>query len=325
MNPAHNLALTAPRLSVALVLGSGGARGLAHIGVIRWLESHHYHIQSISGSSIGALIGGAHATGKLDELETWFKSLTQSDIFSLADIAWMRTGLIKGNRLFDTLKEIIGDPNIEDLPIPFTAVASDIENEKEVWLERGSLLTAIRASIALPMIFTPSLIDGLTLVDGGVLNPIPIAPTFRQTPDLTVAVNLGGKPKTARALPTLPNTALLPGLVTSSERSAPSVTAFKRRLQRALKRLKLGFFSQSINAEATDNASEKLPYWDVYEISSRAFDSMQNSLARQKLADYPPDQLIEIPRNACGMLEFSKVHEMITLGYQTAELAFNPA
>ncbi|WP_172959741.1 patatin-like phospholipase family protein [Thiomicrorhabdus aquaedulcis] len=310
---------------MALVLGSGGARGLAHIGVIRWLESHNYHIQSISGSSIGALIGGAHAAGKLDELEAWFKSLTQSDIFSLADIAWMRTGLIKGNRLFDTLKEIIGDPNIEDLPIPFTAVASDIENEKEVWLERGSLLTAIRASTALPMIFTPSQIDGLTLVDGGVLNPIPIAPTFRQTPDLTVAVNLGGKPKTARAVPSLPASALLPGLVKSSNNAHSATNVFKRRLKSVLKYLHLSILGKLFLTDSTLKSSLKNPsYWDVYEISSRAFDSMQNSLARQKLADYPPDRLIEISRDACGMLEFTKVHEMIALGYQAAETALNP-
>jgi NTE family protein len=293
---------------------------LAHIGVIRWLESHHYHIQSISGSSIGALIGGAYAAGKLDDFEAWFKSLTQSDIFSLADIAWMRTGLIKGNRLFDTLKEIIGDPNIEDLAISFTAVASDIENEKEVWLEHGSLLTAIRASIALPMIFTPSQIDGLTLVDGGVLNPIPIAPTFRQTPDLTVAVNLGGKPRNARALPTLPSHPLSPGLVKAVNNRHAS---FKDLLQRTLTRFNVPLLSKTLLSKTAKNSAVKPPNWDVYDISSRAFDSMQNSLARQKLADYPPDRLIEIPRDACGMLEFSKVHEMIALGYQAAENAFN--
>lgn len=149
--------------TVSLVLGSGGARGMAHIGIIRWLEAHNYQIKSISGSSIGALIGGIYAAGKLDECETWFKELSNTDIIALSDIAWNRSGLIKGDKLVNAFRNLIGNPNIEDLNIPFTAVATDIENEKEIWLQKGSLLDAMRASTALPMVFTPVYTDGLTI------------------------------------------------------------------------------------------------------------------------------------------------------------------
>lgn len=284
--------------TVSLILGSGGARGLAHIGVIRWLEEHNYQINSISGSSMGALIGGVYATGKLDEFEKWFTQLSSTDILSLTDIAWDRSGLIKGDKLLSQLKSLIGNPDIEDLPIAFTAVATDIENEKEVWLQKGSLLQAIRASIALPMIFTPFHQNGLTLIDGGVLNPVPIAPTFNQTNDLTIAVNLGGKPQTTEAQ-------ILP---TSSEDNKDSWLNNASEL------------FDSLIARFSDKDQTTAPFnWDMYDISNKAFDSMQSSIARQKLAAYPPDVVLEISRNACGMLEFTKIKEMIDLGYQTAE------
>ncbi|MEA1988470.1 MAG: patatin-like phospholipase family protein [Pseudomonadota bacterium] len=284
--------------TVSLILGSGGARGLAHIGVIRWLEEHNYQINFISGSSMGALIGGVYATGKLDEFEKWFTQLSSTDILSLTDIAWDRSGLIKGDKLFSQLKTLIGNPEIESLPIGFTAVATDIEHEKEVWLQKGSLLEAIRASIALPMIFTPLHYHGLTLIDGGVLNPVPIAPTFNQTNDLTIAVNLGGKPKKAKV-----------------QNQTPSIVQDEDSwLNNASELL------ESIIARFKDKNQTAASFnWNMYDISNKAFDSMQSSIAHQKLAAYPPDIILEIPRNACGMMEFTKIKEMIELGYQTAE------
>ena len=286
--------------TVSLILGSGGARGLAHIGVIRWLEEHHYQINSISGSSMGALIGGVYATGKLDEFEKWFKQLSSTDILSLTDIAWDRSGLIKGDKLFSQLKALIGNPDIEDLPVAYTAVATDIENEKEVWLQKGSLLDAIRASIALPMIFTPLHHHGLTLIDGGVLNPVPIAPTFNQTNDLTIAVNLGGKPQTTETF----------NLTNSSEGDKDEDSWLNNASE---------LFDSLIDRFRDKNQTPATFNWDMYDISNKAFDSMQSSIARQKLAAYPPDIILEIPRNACGMMEFTKIKEMIDLGYQTAE------
>ena len=289
------------RKTVSLILGSGGARGLAHIGVIRWLEEHNYQINFISGSSMGALIGGVYAAGKLDEFETWFKKLGHTDILGLADIAWDSSGLIKGDKLFNQLEELIGNPNIEDLTIPFTAVATDIENEKEVWIQKGSLLEAVRASIALPMIFTPFHRHGLTLVDGGVLNPIPIAPTFSQTNDLTIAINLGGKPQSSQ-------------IKTNSQDTSKEESWLNNAAE---------FFDSLIKRFKSDNNPSNAFNWDMYDISNKAFDSMQSTIARQKLAAYPPDIVLEIPRDACGMLEFTKVNEMIELGYQTAQQALS--
>lgn len=183
------------KTSVSLVLGSGGARGLAHIGVIHWLEEHNFEIASISGCSIGALIGGIYAAGKLDLFEQWVREISTVDIFTLLDISWQKNGLVKGDRIISTLTDLVGDVAIEDLSIKYTAVAADIVNEKEVWLSSGSLFDAIRASISLPLFFTPFHYKGVDLIDGGVLNPVPIAPTFSDHTDLSIAVNLGGRIK----------------------------------------------------------------------------------------------------------------------------------
>ena len=287
--------------TISLVLGSGGARGLAHIGIIRWLEAHHYQIQSISGSSIGALVGGIYAAGKLNEFEDWLKQLTNTDIMALMDIAWDRSGLIKGHKLTHMIQNLIGNPNIEDLAIPFTAVATDIHNEKEIWLQKGPLVDAMRASFSLPMIFTPFHYKGLTLIDGGVLSPVPIAPTFGQDSDLTLAVNLGAKPQkpqnpTHTETPEQPSTET--GWLPDWDELVGNIKDFFNREEHR--------FEQPFN-------------WDAYDISNKAFDSMQSSIARQQLAAYPPDITLNISRDACGMLEFTRVKEMIDLGYHTAQ------
>ena len=180
--------------TVSLVLGSGGARGLAHIGVIHWLEERDYEIRSISGCSIGSLIGGVYACGKLDVFEEWIRPITTLDIVRLLDVSWGKQGLVEGERIMAALRDLIGDRLIEDLPMEYTAVAADIKREKEIWLKRGSLFDAIRASISLPLFFTPFELNGAKLLDGGILNPVPIAPTFEDHTDLTIAVNLGAPP-----------------------------------------------------------------------------------------------------------------------------------
>jgi len=139
--------------TVSLVLGSGGARGLAHIGVIRWLEERGYEIKSISGCSIGSLVGGMYAIGKLAEFEAWVRAVTRLDIFTFLDLSMQKGGFFKGDKVIDALKGLVGDTLIENLPIPYTAVATDIKNEREVWINKGSLFDAIRASISLPLFF----------------------------------------------------------------------------------------------------------------------------------------------------------------------------
>lgn len=281
--------------TVSLVLGSGGARGLAHIGVIHWLEENNYKIQSIAGCSMGALIGGVYAAGKLDDFESWARALTKVDIVTLLDISWKKSGLVKGDRIIDALIELVGDIAIEDLPIKYTAVATDILNEKEVWMNSGRLFDAIRASISLPLFFTPFRYNNMELIDGGVLNPVPIAPTFIDDTDLTIAVNLGGK-------------------VSSSARVMKNDDLVSVRKSDFSE--KITNFVDSFKSTSTDNIRKE---WGAYDIANQAFDAMQSTISRQKLAAYPPDYFIEIARNSCGTLEFDLATEMIELGYNKAQ------
>jgi len=282
--------------TVSLVLGSGGARGLSHIGIIKWLVENNYEIKSISGCSVGALIGGIYAAGKLNEFEKWIREINKFEMFSLLDLAWKSNGLVQGDKIINTLVELLGDQLIEDLPLNFTAVAADIENEKEVWINRGSLFDAIRASISLPLFFTPVHRKGVLLIDGGVLNPVPIAPTFSDHSDLIIAVNLGGTLKKHKPV--------------EIKEPIKSDTGIHNKIKK---------FINSFNAE---NSVESSQDWGAYDIANQAFDAMQSTIARQKLAAYPADVVIEIARNACGTLEFDRADEMIELGYKTTQRCF---
>ncbi len=284
-------------MKISLVLGSGGARGLAHIGIIRELETQGVVIGSISGCSIGALVGGIYAAGKLDEFEDWVRAIRKTDIVSLLDIAWEKDGFVKGDRVIDTLAEFIGEQSIEDLEIPFTAVATDLTREKEVWLNSGSLTDAIRASISLPFFFTPVRAGDSLLIDGGVLNPVPIAPTFNDETDATIAVNLGGQ---AVADPE--------AMLGVDERRDTNRSSFGRIINDWI---------DNLSASMSNTRSE----WGLYDVGNQGFDVMQAAIARTKLAAYPPDYTIEIPRNVCGTLEFDRAGAMIRLGRQKAQAA----
>ena len=159
--------------AISLVLGSGGARGLAHVGVIRWLEENGHEIRSISGCSIGSLIGGAHATGKLDAVVEWMESFTKKEIYSMLDLSFTWNSLVKGDKMMAAIQSKIGTDLIEDLPIKFTAVAANIAAEKEHWFQSGAIDQAIRASVSLPLFFTPHNVGGVQLTDGGILKPHP--------------------------------------------------------------------------------------------------------------------------------------------------------
>ena len=161
--------------SVALVLSSGGARGVAHIGVIEGLLEGGYKIESISGSSMGAVVGAVYAAGKLPNFKEWISNLDKIDVFKLMDFTLSTQGFVRGEKVFNELKKFIGDRNIEDLSIPISIIATDIVGKKEVVFQKGELFTALRASAAIPSVLKPSIIDGIELVDGGLYNPIPIS------------------------------------------------------------------------------------------------------------------------------------------------------
>jgi NTE family protein len=176
--------------TVALVLGSGGARGYTHVGVIEVLLERGFNIIAIAGCSMGALVGGIYAAGKLKQFKDWATGLGQFDVLRLLDISLSSSGAIRGEKVFSVVKELIGDIQIEDLPIAYTAVATDLVHHKEVWFQEGSLHQAIRASVAIPSLFTPVVSGDRILADGGLLNPLPIMPTIAAHADYIVAVNL---------------------------------------------------------------------------------------------------------------------------------------
>lgn len=281
---------------VSLVLGSGGARGMAHIGIIRELDENGFEIASISGCSAGALIGGVYAAGKLDTFEEWVSAIDNVDLVKLLDLSWERNGLVKGDRVIETLTKLVGDVRIEDLDLPFTAVATDIKRQKEVWLNSGSLFYAIRASGSLPFFLTPVKYKDSYLIDGGVLNPVPIAPTFNDDSDFILAVNLAGQP--------VDDPEALLGEEERDEDDEDS-SGLRKKLQSFIKDLQDSFNSGERNL-------------GMYDVGSQAFDAMQGTIARQKLAAYPPDHTIEIPRNLCGTLDFDKAARLIRVGRDRA-------
>jgi NTE family protein len=272
---------------VALVLGSGGARGLAHIGIIQHLVALGLEIVYISGCSIGALVGGMYAAGKLDPYAEWALKMQKRDLFSLLDLAFVRTGLFKGDRLMGVLRELVGDHVIEDLPIGYTAVATDLTEQREIWLNRGSLFDAIRASIAIPTIFTPHHYMGRVLVDGGLLNPIPMAPALNQPADLIVAVNLNAQPRRSRIR------------VSDAEEG--------------------GIEIEPSGAEE----SPSIP--GLLDVITLSMDMMQDSIARMRIASYSPDVVIEVPGDSCFFYEFYRAEEMIAIGRECAEAVLGPA
>jgi len=286
---------------ISLVLGSGGARGLAHIGVIRWLEEHGFEIGALVGCSMGACIGGIHATGKLDVYEEWVCAIRKRHIVSLMDVTFRKGGLLKGDRLFTTLRELLGEYQIEDLPIKFTAVAVDINKSREVWLTEGSMFDAIRASTSIPLLFTPAQIGDRKLIDGAVMNPIPIAPTVGDNTDLVIAVNVSGE--------------LTEGISSAAKiqpEEEPQAETRAGKLQEKIVTFLEGLSSHRASQKEDDDES-------MTDVVYTAFDAMQSTIARQKLAAYPPDILIEIPRNVANIMDFDRAEELIKLGYEATE------
>ena len=290
--------------TVSLVLGSGAARGLAHIGVIRWLDANGFAIRSVSGASMGALVGGIYAAGELDAFESWVRALRQTDVLRLLDIAWHPSGLFKGERVIETLRGLIGDRDIEDLPIAFTAVATDVEVGKEVWLNRGPLFDAVRASIAVPTVFTPFEINGRRLLDGGLVNPVPIAPTLGDGTDLTIAVDVAGPRESAPAIPVPPPTSPSESM---PETGLAQLAGYHRRI--------IAFIDEvqsKLGVQQTDQ-------WGLSDVIQGSFETMQGIVSRFKLAAYTPEGVVTIPRDAARAFEFHRAGELIDRGWMEAE------
>ena len=274
--------------NVALVLSSGGSRGLAHIGVIHELVKQGFQITSVSGSSIGTVIGGLYAMGKLHEYTKWVSTFNKMDVWGFMDFTLTTNGLLKGERVFDKMKTFIPDMNIEDMPIPFVTVATDILNEKEVVFTKGSFYEAARASVAIPAVFTPVNYNNTILIDGGILNPIPIEHVLRNNGDILIVVNLYGE-----------KNGDIP-----KEKNGES-----KYFNRLIKPL--------LTLISTGDKSSK----GYYSLLSSTTSAMIHKIAKMSIEKHKPDMIINIPYDSANTFDFFKAKELIALGESAAKEA----
>jgi NTE family protein len=312
-------------MRVALSLGSGGARGYAHIGVINELRDRGHEIVGIAGSSMGALVGGLEAVGKLDEFATWASSLTQRAVLRLLDPSLTSAGVLRAEKILDAVREILGDAVIEELPIPYTAVTTDLIAGKSVWLQRGPVDEAIRASIAIPGVIKPHVLDGRLLADGGILDPLPMAPIAAVNADLTIAVSLSGADPNRTGTPPEPGptTELLSRMWRSTTALLDTSTARTVFDTPAARTVLNRFTNDGVEADDPDDKEVSVPRLGSFEVMNRTIDIAQAALMRHTLAAYPPDLLIEVPRSACRSLEFHRADEVIEIGQELAAAALD--
>ena len=269
-------------MKISLVLGGGGARGYAHIGVIEELKANGFEIKSIAGTSMGAVIGGLEACGGLENYKRWVSSLDFLDIFKFLKSPFK----LDGDRIFNKIKELVGkEVKIEDLPIKFTAVATDLTKKREIWFQRGDLFKAMQASSAIPGVFDPVVIDGRILVDGGVLNLLPIAPVMSDITDLIIAVDLYADERDI-----------------NFEFSKDVITT-----QNILEEIWSKMFKEKENPV------------------NQSIDLMMDVIYRYRKAEYLPDIKIDIPKNIAKWYDFHKAPVLIEIGRKLAKEAIEKA
>ncbi|HTH04383.1 MAG TPA: patatin-like phospholipase family protein [Ilumatobacteraceae bacterium] len=319
------------RTRIALALGSGGARGYAHIGVIQVLVERGFDIVAVAGSSMGAMVGGLHAADALDEYSEYATSLSQLDVWRLLDPSLSAAGAFKAEKAFGKVRDLLDGVLIEDLPIPFTAVATDLLAGREVWFQDGPADRAIRASIAIPTVITPVMYNGRLLADGGLLNPVPLAPLSAVRADATIAVSLGGERKgaatTAGGAPEHESAEARPvdewsdrfRRVASAWLESDAIKAVTSRFERLRERGKG-------DDDELEEAEESLPAGlSKGDVLMHSIEVMQAMLTRYRIASYPPDVLISISRDACRALDFHRAAELIDVGRAAAEDALDDA
>jgi len=298
---------------VALALGSGGARGYAHIGVIEEVEARGWEVVGIAGSSMGAVIGGLYVAGGMESYRDWVVGLGRRDVMRLVEPGMGRAGLLRASKVMSRVSKHLGDLNIEDARIPYTAVAVDLVSEREIWFTTGPMIDAMRGSIAIPSVFTPHVQNGMVLADGGLLNPVPVAPLASVHADAIIAVNLSGAPA-ARPM--------------SGTDSGGGMRMPKIRFPSLPQVIEPTFRSllSSLDTSADDAKSRKGPPsldLSTFEIVDRSLHLMQDAVMRYRLAGYPPDVQVDIPLDACGTLDFHRAKELIALGRQRARATFD--
>ena len=279
--------------NVTLVLSGGGARGFAHIGAIEEIERRGYEICSIAGTSMGALVGGVYAAGKMYEYKEWVYNLDKQEIFKLLDFSFSNHGLIKGDKVLNKMKEFIPDANIEDLKIKYTATAFDLALNKEVVFKKGSLYDAIRSSIAIPTVFTPVISGNSLLVDGGVVNNIPINNAIRTENDTLVAVYV------------------------NADIPVHHISISDKEKRQDLYIQKIDEFKKSLHKLNSSDQRKKTNYFNLINDTIAA---VTNHLASTIIKNNPPDILVEISKKSCGTYDFYKAEELVEIGrYATKE------
>ena len=274
---------------VALVLSGGGARGIAHIGVIDELEKRGYEISSVAGTSMGSLIGGVYAAGKLEELKQWIYTLDKGKLLRMVDFTLSKQGLIKGDRVFKKMKDYIPHTNIEDLDIPYTAVAVDLIKKQEVIFREGSLSEAVRASISIPSVFTPVKSKGRLLVDGGVMNNIPINHVHRTEGDILIAVNV------------------IADVPVRDIRETDEEGAKRHRIHREW----ISEFRSHLARESSGSHEEEMGYFSLI---TRTIDLMTMRMSDLYLESHTPDIMINVSSESCHVYDFYKIEEMVEAG-----------
>lgn len=293
--------------TVSLVLGSGGARGLAHIGVIEALEEAGYEIKAVAGTSMGAAVGAVYVLGKLKAFKEWFSSLTKFGVWRRIDFTFSSQGFVRGEKLFEEMAGIVeGDKNIEDLEIPFTAVAADLHTGQEVWINQGSIFDAVRASIAIPTVFTPKILHDRELIDGGILNPTPIEPILEEKNDLIIVVNLNARMSSfqPKQVVEAADKATDDYDTAFPEPSKPGHFLFRSKWLHKLP--KVNMIKHHLN---------------YIGLTTRSIEVMQDKITEYTFHLYQPDIVINISREISGGFDFHRATELIELGKKACETA----
>ncbi|WP_417684827.1 patatin-like phospholipase family protein [Pseudidiomarina gelatinasegens] len=315
-------------VQVSLALGSGAARGWSHIGVIKALQDMGIEVNMVAGTSIGSLVGAGFASGRLDDLEKWVRDMGRWEVFNLLDFGFSHGGIIQGEKVFGHARDLFGAINIEDMPITYGAVATDLFTGREIWLRKGDVYQASRASCSMPGLLAPAGVDGRWLVDGGLVNPVPVSLCRALGADFVIAVNLNSQLTTtaveARSKylapghdrQTEPQADLhghkTPANTESSEGYDPSEEADE------------GFFKSFLSTsqqywdsmkEKFNGQSYKAP--GMLGVMAGSIDIMQERITKARLAGDPPDILIQPKLGHISLMEFERGSEAIDVGYET--------
>lgn len=291
-------------IRIGLALGSGSARGWSHIGVIKALLANDIHPHVIAGTSIGAIVGAVHASGHIDGLERWVRKLTRRQILSYLDLAVVNGGFFEGRRLADVFLENFGDVSFDDLELPFAAVATELYSGQERWLQSGSVVEALRASVALPGLFTPAAVDGRLLVDGGLVNPVPVSLCYAMGADVVIAVNLNGDLVGRHLQRRRERTASRPMEAAPAEEVAPAANVLDR-------------ITNSVKARASDFVAQfgrggEVP--GMFDVMATALNIMQDRITRSRMAGDPPDVVLNPQLSHIALLQFDRGAEAIEEG-----------